>query len=126
MAQNTGKPSDKAFSNDRHENVPGRLSVDDKGNVGWQWADDEDLLADDTLGVVARIKALVDPSLAIADEENPLGSAIQSNPKGLTKGYNPYESGTLGKQEWKKKKNLRELSKWIEMRKKLGQDTTGE
>jgi hypothetical protein len=126
MAQNSGKPSDKAYSSHRRESVPGRLGVDDKGNVSWEWAEDEDLLADNTLGVVARIKALVDPSLALADDENALGTPIQSNPKGLKKGYNPYDSGTLGKQEWKKKKDLRELSKWIEMRKKLGQDTTEE
>ena len=44
-------------------------------------------------------------------------------PHGLTAGYNPYDSGTLSKQSWKKKKDLRELSKWIELRKKLGDKT---
>ena len=42
----------------------------------------------------------------------------RSNPKGLKTGYNPYNSGALGKQSWKKNKDLRELSKWIELKKK--------
>jgi len=39
----------------------------------------------------------------------------------LTSGYNPYNSGALGKQSFKKKKNLKELSKWIELRKKAAE-----
>jgi len=65
------------------------------------------------------VRALVDPNLQVADDpDDPLNPA-QNNPKGLKSGYNPYNSGALGKQSWKKKKNLRELSKWIELRKKL-------
>jgi hypothetical protein len=37
----------------------------------------------------------------------------------IQKGYNPYDSGALGRAERKKPKNLRELSKWIELRKKM-------
>jgi hypothetical protein len=100
---------------------PGHLGIDDRGNVTWEWADEGDLLADDTLGAAERVRALVDPKLQIRDDEdNPLSPA-QSNAKGLKSGYNPYNSGALGKQSWKKKKNLRELSKWIELRKKLGE-----
>lgn len=100
---------------------PGHLGIDDRGNVTWEWADEGDLLADDTLGAAERVRALVDPALKIRDDEdNPLSPA-QSNAKGLKSGYNPYNSGALGKQSWRKKKNLRELSKWIELRKKLGE-----
>ena len=53
------------------------------------------------------------------DDADPL-SPLTVNTKGLKSGYNPYNSGALGKQSWKKKKNLRELSKWIELRKKVG------
>jgi len=96
---------------------PGRISRDDAGNVSWQWSNDETLQADDTLGAAERIRALVDPGLDVVDEEelNPL----KNNAKGLKKGYNPYDSGALGKDRWKKKKNLRELSKWIELKRKL-------
>ena len=101
---------------------PGHLGTDDRGNVTWEWADEGDLLADDTLGAAERVRALVDPKLQIRDDDdNPLSPA-QSNAKGLKSGYNPYNSGALGKQSWKKKKNLRELSKWIELRKKLGEN----
>jgi hypothetical protein len=117
MSEKPVKPPGKAPA--PADNEPGRLDVDDRGNVTWHWAQDEDLLADDTLGAAERMRALVDPKLNVVDEDNPL-SPIQSNPKGLKSGYNPYNSGALGKQSWKKKKNLRELSKWIELRKKVG------
>jgi len=100
---------------------PGHLGVDDRGNVTWEWSDDEDLLADDSLGAAERVRALVDPKLQIREDEDDPLSPAQSNPKGLKSGYNPYNSGALGKQSWKKKKDLRELSKWIELRKKMGQ-----
>jgi len=94
--------------------------MDDRGNVTWEWKDDGDLLADDTLGSAERLRALADPNLQIKDDDDPM-SPIKSNPKGLKKGYNPYDSGVLGKQSWKKKKNLRELSKWVELRKKMAE-----
>ena len=100
-------------------NDPGRLDIDDRGNVTWQWSDDDDLNADDTLGAAERIRALVDPSLDVAEDPDDPKSPVQSNPKGLKTGYNPYNSGALGKQSWKKKKDLRQLSKWIELKKKM-------
>jgi hypothetical protein len=95
----------------------GTMGLDDRGNVTWEWKDQGELLADDTLGAAERVRALVDPRLKVTDDDDP-GNSIQSNPKGLKTGYNPYNSGALGKQSWKKKKNLRELSKWIELKKK--------
>jgi len=113
------KPRGKAPAMPSKDNDPGRLGVDDRGNVTWEWTGDEDLLADDTLGNAERVRALVDPALKVQDEpDDPLNPA-QSNPKGLKGGYNPYNSGALGKQSYKKKKNLKELSKWIELRKKM-------
>jgi hypothetical protein len=102
------------------DDEPGRLNVDDRGNITWEWNQESDiLLADDTLGAAARVRALVDPSLNVAeDSPDPLRS-IQCNPIGLKTGYDPYDSGTLSKQMWKKKKDLREFSKWIELRRKL-------
>jgi hypothetical protein len=97
---------------------PGQLGVDDRGNVTWQWKNDQVLLADDTLGAAERVRALVDPNLDVTDE----GPTPQDprNTKGLAQGYNPYSSGVLGKQEWKKKRSLKDLSQWIELRKKHG------
>jgi hypothetical protein len=93
----------------------GQLQEDDRGNITWQWAD-EALLQDDTFGAVQRMRALVDPSLDIV-EEGP-GPGDIHNPQGLTRGYDPYDSGALGKKGYRRKKDLRELSKWIEQRRK--------
>ena len=121
MADKPAKPSPGKIpaAGDNSDNEPGRLEQDDRGNVTWQWSGGGDLLADDTLGAAERVRALVDPKLDVAEDVDPLNS-IQNNGKGLKSGYNPYNSGALGKQSWKKKKNLRELSKWIELRKKVG------
>ena len=120
MAENRGKPTGKAPDKDSStETSSGRVSKDDRGNMTWEWADDGDLQADDTLGAAERIRALVDPTLNVEDDDLDGNNPVKSNPKGLTKGYNPYNSGALGKAQWKKKKNLRDLSKWIELRKKM-------
>jgi len=113
MADNPGKPAGKLPEPPERRDEPGRIEVDDRGNMAWQWTDEE-LLADDTLGAAERIRALVDPKLKVEETPEEI-----NNGKGLKTGYNPYQSGALGKQQWKKKKNLRELSKWIELRKKL-------
>ena len=124
MAQ---KPSDRRPPPpaDAEPSKPGRLEVDDRGNVSFQWADDETLQADDTLGAAERLRALVDPGLDVEEEKDDPLRPAQSNSKGLKTGYNPYNSGALGKQSWKKKKDLRQLSKWIELRKKF-EGNTGE
>jgi hypothetical protein len=121
MADKPGiKPAGKAPAQSHKGSEAGRLATDDRGNVTWAWSeDDEDLLADDEIGTTARVRALVDPSLELKDDDDDPTNPIKSNPKGLKSGYNPYNSGALGKSTWKKKKNLKELSKWIELRKKL-------
>ena len=63
--------------------------------------------------------ALVDPKLDVVDDPESSARSPIDNRKGLASGYNPYNSGALGKQSFRKKKNLKELSKWIELRKKL-------
>ncbi len=103
---------------DEPASEPGHLGVDDRGNVTWEWADDEALQADDTFGATTRLKALSDPSLQLSEDDGPT-SAKEPNPKKLKTGYNPYDSGALGKVGRKKSKNLRELSKWIELRRKM-------
>lgn len=115
-----GKPQEP------QSNAPGQLAVDDRGNVTWEWQDNGDLLADDALGAAERLRALVDPALQVKEEELDPDNPTQVGPKGLKSGYNPYNSGELGKQSWKKKKNLKELSKWIELRRKLDGKKDGE
>jgi len=115
----TEKPRGKATQAPDKAGDAGHLGVDDRGNVTWEWNEGApDLAADDEFGTAERVRALVDPRLQVKDDDDPL-NPIRSNPKGLKAGYNPYNSGTLGKQSWKRKKDLRELSKWIELRKKV-------
>jgi hypothetical protein len=101
---------------------PGRLGVDDRGNITWEWASEVDQLADDAPGNAERVQALVDRAMKIQDElDDPLQAFAPGSPKGLKTGYDPYDSGELGKQSYRKKKNLRELSKWIALRKKMAE-----
>jgi len=116
-----GKPAGQVPAPEPKSSESGRLGLDDRGHVTWEWQDDGDLLADDTLGNAERVRALVDPRLAVKDEPDDPRNPAQGNTKGLKSGYNPYNSGALGKQSWKKKKNLKELSKWIELRKKMAE-----
>ncbi|WP_348240191.1 hypothetical protein, partial [Salmonella enterica] len=57
--------------------------------------------------------------LAIVEDDPPANAPIRPNPKGMRLGYNPNESGVLGNKPRRKKKDLRELSKWIETQRKL-------
>lgn len=100
--------------------APGQLSLDDRGNINWQWSDDQDLNADDIVGRSARVRALAPPDLRL--EEDDLAELakepipIRRPPRG---GYDPYESGEPTKQSWKKKRDLRQLGKWIELKKRM-------
>jgi hypothetical protein len=101
---------------------PGRLGVDDRGNVTWEWANEVDQLADDAPGNAERVRALVDRAMKVQDEtDDPLHALALGVQKGLKAGYDPYDSGQLGKESYRKKKNLKELSKWIELRKKMAE-----
>jgi hypothetical protein len=124
MSESKGKTPGKPAPPSGKPDEPGRISRDDEGNVSWQWSNDEVLQADDTLGAAERMRALVDPKLDVVEDEdlNP----VKPNPKGLKKGYNPYDSGALGKDSWKKKKNLRELSKWIELKRQMDEKKKNE
>lgn len=100
---------------------PGRIAFDDRGNAIYEWSDDH-LAEDSDAAERARRQALAHPGLAIMDDEPAANAPIRNNAKGLRLGYNPYESGLLPKKGLKKKRDLRELSKWIETKKKLEQD----
>jgi hypothetical protein len=106
----------------------GQLTLDDRGNISWEWAsDDPELLADDVVGNTARLRALAPRDLELADEDisavNRDLAAQKGQPipvrKAQRTGYNPYDSGEPTKQTWKKKRDLRELSKWIKLKKRM-------
>lgn len=74
------------------------------------------------LGGKETLRRLLDDDTLGFSEDDAKGTArrIQPNPAGLRKGYDPYDSGMLLKKQWKKKKDLHALSKWIEQKKKFG------
>ena len=129
--QGQSQPSDADPAADAHvggtDAVPGQLAHDDRGNVTWEWSDNPDLQADDILGGTARLRALLPKNLAIEDE-NDL-AAVSRDPiptrKTPKSGYNPYDSGEPTKQTWKKKRDLRELNKWIALKKRM-EDKSGD
>jgi hypothetical protein len=105
---------------------PGRIAFDDRGNAVYEWNGDR-LREDSDAGERARRKALENVTLSFVEEEQPTNAPIQSNAKGLRVGYNPYESGLLKrKAPTAPKRDLRELSRWIEMKKKVTNNGRGE
>ena len=100
----------------------GKVGFDERGNAVFEWSTDT-LAEDGESGDRARNKALNYHGLSLVDDEPPKNAPIQQNPKGLRVGYNPYESGMLAKKEHKKKTDLRELSKWVEQKRKLQNKT---
>jgi len=114
------KPDDKLADLHRMEEEQragyGRIEYDELGNAIWR--------PYTNLGSKEVMQKLLnDSSLAFTEDEN-RGTVrrIQPNPVGLRKGYDPYDSGMLLKKQWKKKKDLRALSNWIEQKKKTEQD----
>jgi hypothetical protein len=99
----------------REARKPGHIAFDDRGNAVYEW--NEELAADDA--ETARRRALAHPGLALVHEDPPPNAPIRNNVHGLRLGYNPYESGLLPKKPLRKKRDLRELSKWIETRRRL-------
>lgn len=100
---------------------PGQIAFDDRGNAVYEWK--EDYLSDDSAeGERARNTALAHPGLSIVEDDGPANSPIRNNVKGLRHGYNPYESGLLARRGPRRKVDLRELSKWMEAKKKAKPD----
>ncbi len=99
--------------------TPAKITHDERGNAQLEWQG-ERLNEDSELGDRLRRKALTYHGLSIVEDDPPPNAPIRPNPKGARVGYNPYESGMLTKQR-KPKRDLRELSKWIETKKKLSE-----
>ena len=77
------------------------------------------MLEDGTDADTRRQRALSVANLVLVDDEPPPDlKTIATNKKGLRLGYNPYDSGRLAKDKYKKPRDLRALSQWIEAQKK--------
>lgn len=99
---------------------PGQIAFDDRGNAVFEWSDSR-LVQDGAEGERARQHALEHPGLSIVEDEHPANAPIRNNSSGLRLGYNPYESGLLPRKPARKKRDLRELSRWIELNRRLNQ-----
>lgn len=110
------RPRTVRVSNDQVAKA-GKIGFDDRGNAQFEWNNDR-LNEDGELAERLRKKALAHPGLSLVDDEPPANAPVRPNPKGLKQGYNPYESGMLTRKESRPRRDLRELSKWIEAKKK--------
>jgi hypothetical protein len=109
---NTGKFSASGRRSDIHElnETPsaseGRIEFDELGNAVW--------VPYGVPGSEEVMARLLNENRLSLDEADPWDtSRIRANPNGLSRGYDPYDSGMLVKKTWKKKKDLRALSTWI-------------
>ena len=92
--------------------VTGRVERDDRGNAVWHWAREAAAAPLEHTG-----------GLAIVDDERPLPAAnVKLNKGAVRGGYDPYESGLIERKKVApKKRDLKELSRWIEMRRARGE-----
>jgi hypothetical protein len=94
----------------------GRVKFDDRGNAIWEWS-----IATGAFGREVseeRLQRLEHPALSLADDAPTPLETVRANPLGTKKGYDPYDSGKLGKRpEPPRKKDLRRLSEFIKLKK---------
>ena len=113
-AEPAGKPS--APDAKSGAKSTGRVRFDERGNAVWEWS-----LATGAFGrevTTARLQKLEHPALSLADDAPTPVDTVRSNPLGTKKGYDPYDSGKLGKRpEPPKKKDLRRLSEFLKLKK---------
>jgi hypothetical protein len=111
-----GKPS-------ADSKATGRVQFDDRGNAVWEWQ-----IATGAFGkevTTQRLQKLEHPALSLADEGT-RPNAVRANPLGAKKGYDPYDSGRLGKRPPPAKKDLRKLSEWLKLKKQAGDNKDDE
>jgi hypothetical protein len=108
------EPSSKVDGNG--EKSTGRVKFDARGNAVWEWQ-----VTTGAFGLevsTQRLQKLEHPALSIADDAPTPFETVRSNPLGTKKGYDPYDSGRLGKKnEVPVKKDLRRLSEWLKLKK---------
>jgi hypothetical protein len=104
----------------KQQGSSGRVKFDDRGNAVWDWQLSTASLSLET--PIARLRKLENPSLSLAEDAPTPFDKVKSNPLGTKKGYNPYDSGKLGKTAAApKKKDLRRLSDWFKLKKQQSQ-----
>jgi hypothetical protein len=99
----------------------GRVQFDERGNAIWEWA-----IATGAFGrevSTERLQKLENPGLSLAEDSPTPSQRVKANPMGAVKGYNPYDSGKLGKPpEAPRKKDLKKLSEWLKLKKQAAKN----
>jgi hypothetical protein len=113
----SGKASaQEAVVDARSNGRTGRVQFDDRGNAIWEWS-----IATGTFGrevSTERLQRLEHPALSLADDAPTPSETVRANPLGTKKGYDPYDSGKLGKPAAPpRKKDLRRLSEFLKLKK---------
>jgi hypothetical protein len=117
-SKSTPKPgSDSAVAPDPKDDAKstGRVKFDDRGNAIWEWS-----VATGAFGrevSAERLQKLEHPALSIADDSPTPADTVRPNPLGTKKGYDPYDSGKLGKAPAPAKKDLRRLGEFLKLKK---------
>ena len=112
----TAKPSPDVSAPSPPAKQTGRVQFDERGNAVWEWS-----VATGAFGrevSTERLQKLENPGLSLAEDAPTPSQRVKANPMGAVKGYNPYDSGKLGKPpEVPKKKDLKKLSDWLKLKK---------
>ena len=123
-AAGSGKPEPKNVPSP-DDKKSGRVKFDDRGNAVWEWS-----VATGAFGrevSTDRLKKLESDALSLAEDAPTPLDLVQSNPLGTVKGYNPYDSGKLGKtREAPKKTDLRKLGDWLKLKKQAADNKDDE
>ena len=106
------QPSPKGGSGDKST---GRVKFDERGNAVWEWQVETGAFGAEVS--TQRLQKLEHPALSIADDAPTPFETVRSNPLGTKKGYDPYDSGKLGKKPAPVKKDLRRLSESLKLKK---------
>ena len=110
-----GEPNAPSSKNATGDKSTGRVKFDERGNAVWEWQ-----VTTGAFGVevsTQRLQKLEHPALSIADDAPTPFETVRANPLGTKKGYDPYDSGKLGKKAPPAKKDLRKLSEWLKLKK---------
>ncbi|MDP9085113.1 MAG: hypothetical protein M3N50_15315 [Pseudomonadota bacterium] len=135
MKRNNPKPSAKSRHNDDAvvpatglepgADASGRVTFDDRGNAIWEWSSAPGAFGREVSA--ERLRRLEHPALSIATDAPTPCDTVRPNPLGTKKGYDPYDSGKLGKRPVSaKKKDLRKLSEWLKLKKQADSNNPGE
>jgi len=100
------------------DKTTGQVKFDDRGNAVWEWAVATGAFSFGREVTEDRLQKLDPSALSLAEDAPTPLDTVRANPLGTKKGYDPYDSGKLGKPASPpRKKDLRRLSEWLKLKK---------